>query len=87
MSKILTLIMLLFAGNAFAQEASPFEGRHMVKPIVYTECRAGKIFIIAASQYGVSIMQIFEDTDDMVPKPMGCECTQKDRNENKEMDK
>lgn len=86
MHKILMLIMLLAMGNAYAEEPSPFEGRHDIKPSVYTECRAGKLFIVAASRYGLAIMQIFEDTNDMVPKPMRCECSKKDLNENKEMD-
>ena len=87
MIKILTLVMLLVAGNAFAEEPSPWAGKpNSIKPIVYTECRAGKLFIIAASSHGLAIMQIFEDTDDMVPKPIGCECTQKDLDENKKVD-
>ena len=86
MIKILTLIMILASGNVFAEEPSPFEGRHAIKPSVYTECRAGKLFVIAASVYGLSIMQIFEDTNDMVPKPMGCECSKEDLRENKKHD-
>ena len=86
MIKILTLIMLLVAGNAYAEEPSPFEGRHAVKPAVYTECRAGKLFIVAASAHGVAIMQIFDDDGDMVPKPQTCECTKEDLRENKKMD-
>ena len=69
----LWLSILLASADAFAEEPSPFEGKHTIKPIVYTECQAGKLFVIAASQYGVSIMQIFKDAGDMVPKPMECE--------------
>ena len=62
-------------------EESPFEGRHDVKPIVYTECKKGHEFIIAASVYGVSIMQIFVDAGDMVPKPMTCKDNECEDNE------
>ena len=74
MLKTIALILMLASSNAFATatEPSPFEGRHEIKPIVYTECQAGHVFVIAASRYGVSMMQVFQDTDDMVPKPIEC---------------
>ena len=73
MIKILTLVLLLASGNVFAgSEQSPFDGRHNAKPIVYTECKLGKWFVIAYNANSVSVMQVFEDRNDMVPKPMEC---------------
>ena len=76
MMKYILTFILLFAVttvSAATAEKSPFEGKHDVKPIVYTECRAGQLFVIAASRYGVTIMQIFQDAGDMVPKPIECD--------------
>ena len=86
MIKILTLVMLLVAGNAFAEESPWANKPNSIKPVVYTECRAGKLFIVAASAYGLAIMQVFNDEGDMVPKPAECECSKRDLNENKKMD-
>lgn len=66
------LALALVFGTANATEPSPFEGRHTIKPIVYTECQGGHLFIIVASQYGVATQEIFQDTNDMVPKPIEC---------------
>ena len=62
---------MLAMGNVYAEE-SPFEARHKLKPLVYTECKAGHLFIIATSKTGVAIMQVFKDAGDMVPKPIEC---------------
>lgn len=70
MYKMLTLALLLMTGTAIAEE-SPFK-RHDIKPIVYTDCQAGHLFVIAASENGVSVMQVFQDAGDMVPKPIEC---------------
>lgn len=70
---ILALWFAIFfaSADAFASsEASPFEGRH--KPTVYTECKLGKWFVVAYNANSVSIMQVFQDAGDMVPKPMEC---------------
>ena len=84
---LVMLVMLLAIGNAFAEEPSPWANKsNSIKPVVYTECRAGKLFIVAASANGVAIMQIFDDDGDMVPKPQTCECTKEDLRENKKMD-
>ena len=66
-------MMLLAAGNAFAEESPWANKPNSIKPVVYTECRAGQLFVIAASRYGVTIMQIFQDAGDMVPKPIECD--------------
>jgi len=66
-------LLLATAINVVAEE-SPFEGRHNQKPLVYTECKAGYMFIIASSKNGIAIMQVFQDAGDMVPKPIECEC-------------
>ena len=66
------VVMLVTTGIVIAEE-SPFEGRHKLKPLVYTECKGGHLFIIASSKNGVAIMQVFKDAGDMVPKPVECE--------------
>lgn len=73
MKFVITIWFALFLtiGVAFAEE-SPFEAKYKMKPNVYTECHAGYLFIIAASQNGVAIMQVFKDAGDMVPKPVEC---------------
>ena len=71
--KYILAFILLFAFTTASAEESPFDGRHTLKPLVYTECKAGQMFIIASSKYGVAIMQIFQDAGDMVPKPIECE--------------
>lgn len=75
MKYIITLLLtlILTVGSANAEE-SPFDGRYNVKPLVYTECKAGQLFIIASSKYGIAIMQVFKDAGDMVPKPVECTC-------------
>lgn len=82
MIKVITLLMLLAAGNAFAggTEPSPFN-EHNVKPVVYTECKAGYLFVVAASVHGISMMQVFKDAGDMVPKPVDCPAKLIDANE------
>lgn len=66
--------MILMSGNVFAgsTETDPFAGKNEIKPIIYTECLGGHLFAIAASQQGVTMMQIFKDAGDMVPKPIEC---------------
>ena len=86
MTKILMLVMLLAMGNAFAEESPWAKKPNSIKPIVYTECRMGKLFIVAASAHGLAIMQVFDDDGDMVPKPQTCECTKEDLRENKKHD-
>ena len=79
MIKVITLLTILMAGNAFAggTEQSPFP-EHATKPLTYTECMAGHLFAIVATENSVSIMQIFKDAGDMVPKPVECDVTKKE---------
>ena len=69
--KYFLILWIVFTTNVLAEE-SPFEAKYKLKPNVYTECHAGFLFIIAASQNGVAIMQVFKDAGDMVPKPVEC---------------